>query len=127
MMPWMASAAMALSSVSVVLSSLLLRYFKKPNMRKYDRDVRYRHWLENKSTGIAVHRGIDDASAHRPKTTSILSGIRNSRLSQIVSQSIVAVKHAVMDEKQRATVFLNDERLLGPTTETGIELEMRSL
>ena len=127
MMPWMASAAMALSSVSVVASSLLLRYFKKPSMRKYDRDVRYRQWLENKSTDIVVHRGIDDVPAHRSKTTSILSGIKNSRLSQIVSQSIVAVKHAVMDEKRRATVFFSDERLLGPSKETEIELQVTSL
>ncbi|CAF4349231.1 unnamed protein product, partial [Adineta steineri] len=92
LMPWMASAAMALSSVSVVVSSLLLRYFKKPRMDQFEKDSRYREWSLNKSNGIIVHRGIDNLPLHRSKGTSIISSLRNSRLSQIVGESISAIK-----------------------------------
>ncbi|CAF4930548.1 unnamed protein product [Rotaria sp. Silwood1] len=125
-MPWMASAAMALSSVSVVISSLLLRYFKKPKMNKYERDVRYRQWLLNKSTGIIVHRGIDNLPVNRSKS-SILSSFKNSRLSQIVMESISAVKNAVMEEKKKATLFLNDEQTSNQNNEEEIELQVTAL
>ncbi|XP_045508596.1 copper-transporting ATPase 1 isoform X3 [Colias croceus] len=61
--PWMASAAMAMSSVSVVCSSLLLKTFKKANPQdlrtpEYEQALR----LERSSvpTAIVAHRGLDD-------------------------------------------------------------------
>ena len=122
LMPWMASAAMAISSVSVVVSSLLLRYFKKPTIDQYERSVHYRQWTLDKSNGIVVHRGIDNLPLRR-KTTSIISSIKNSRLSHIVSESISAIKSAVMDEKRKANVFLSDERLPNRHKEEQIELQ----
>ncbi|UJR35789.1 hypothetical protein I4U23_028537 [Adineta vaga] len=127
LMPWMASAAMALSSVSVVVSSLLLRYFKKPTMEKFERDSRYRQWSLNKSVGIVVHRGIDNLPIHRSKATSIISSIKNSLLSQIVTESISAIKNAVMDEKRKATVFFSDERSLNQHKEEEMELQITAL
>jgi Cu+-exporting ATPase len=127
LMPWMASAAMALSSVSVVVSSLLLRYFKKPTMDQYENDVRYRQWSLNKSIGIVVQRGIDDLPIRRSKPTSIISSIKNSRLSQIVAESILAIKSAVMDEKRKATVFFSDERLPDNKREEEMELQVTAL
>lgn len=126
-MPWMASAAMALSSVSVVISSLLLRYFKKPIMDKYEKDNRYRQWFVNKSNGIVVHRGIDNLPIKRSKSTSIISSIKNSRFSLLVSESISAVKNAVMDEKRKATVFFSDERSPNRNKEEEIELQVTAL
>jgi Cu+-exporting ATPase len=126
-MPWMASAAMALSSVSVVVSSLLLRYFKKPTMDTYERDNRYHQWSLNKSNGIVVHRGIDNLPIKRSKSPSILSSIKNSRFSLIVTESISAVKNAVMDEKRKATIFFSDERLPNRNKEEEIELQVTAL
>jgi Cu+-exporting ATPase len=123
----MASAAMALSSVSVVVSSLLLRYFKKPSMDKYERDDRYRQWSLNKAIGIVVHRGIDNLPERRSKGTSIISSIINSRLSHIVTESISAIKNAVMDEKRKATLFFSDERLPNQNKEEEIELQVTAL
>lgn len=59
-MPWMASAAMALSSVSVVVSSLLLRRFKKPKPEEFEKSHSYAQWLTTMSSNIEIHRGIEN-------------------------------------------------------------------
>jgi Cu+-exporting ATPase len=127
LMPWMASAAMALSSVSVVVSSLLLRYFKKPRMDQYEKTSNYRQWFLNKSNDIVVHRGIDNLPLKRSKSTSIISSIKNSRFSLMVTESISAVKNAVMDEKRKATIFFSDERSPNINKEEEIELQITAL
>ncbi|XP_071389195.1 copper-transporting ATPase 2 [Centroberyx affinis] len=56
--PWMGSAAMAASSVSVVLSSLLLRMFKKTSVELYE--MRARGQLRSlRSSQISTHLGLD--------------------------------------------------------------------
>ncbi|XP_070786968.1 copper-transporting ATPase 2 [Enoplosus armatus] len=56
--PWMGSAAMAASSVSVVLSSLLLRTYKKTSLELYE--VRARGQMRSlHSSQISTHLGLD--------------------------------------------------------------------
>uniref|UniRef100_A0A7N8XI26 Copper-transporting ATPase 2 n=1 Tax=Mastacembelus armatus TaxID=205130 RepID=A0A7N8XI26_9TELE len=56
--PWMGSAAMAASSVSVVLSSLLLRMYKKPSVGLYEERVRGQ-MKSLRSFQISTHLGLD--------------------------------------------------------------------
>ncbi|XP_049824335.1 copper-transporting ATPase 1-like isoform X3 [Aethina tumida] len=70
--PWMASAAMALSSVSVVCSSLLLKLWHKPTAI----DLETVDYLASKDNcdvdAISIHRGLDDVEniAQTPTTLS---------------------------------------------------------
>ncbi|XP_075395622.1 copper-transporting ATPase 1 isoform X2 [Tenrec ecaudatus] len=64
--PWMGSAAMAASSVSVVLSSLFLKLYRKPVYENYE--PRTRSQIGQKSPSeISVHVGIDDMSRIFPQ------------------------------------------------------------
>ncbi|XP_026735198.1 copper-transporting ATPase 1 isoform X2 [Trichoplusia ni] len=58
--PWMASAAMAMSSVSVVCSSLLLKTFKKPSIEQL-RSAEYLQSVHLQDLdSVSVHRGLDE-------------------------------------------------------------------
>ncbi|XP_043463393.1 copper-transporting ATPase 1 isoform X3 [Leptopilina heterotoma] len=84
--PWMASAAMALSSVSVVGSSLLLKLYRKPNKTSLE-TVEYLAAMNANTAArtldadaISLHRGLDDTvSIAMRRSTSTISRLFNNR------------------------------------------------
>ncbi|XP_069034897.1 copper-transporting ATPase 2 isoform X2 [Lepisosteus oculatus] len=57
--PWMGSAAMAASSVSVVVSSLLLKLYKKTSVEHYESRAQG-HMKSLSPSEVSVHIGLDD-------------------------------------------------------------------
>jgi P-type Cu+ transporter len=113
--PWMASMAMALSSISVVCSSLMLKWYSKPTFAKLCTSE-YRKFLQMGRPGddkISVQRGIDLNGYTRPNKTlnesakrnpkNILSSIKNSKLGQLFKAS----SYASNKNDNRALLSLN--------------------
>ncbi|CAG7833653.1 unnamed protein product [Allacma fusca] len=84
--PWMGSAAMALSSVSVVCSSILLKLWKKPTREKlstpeYMKALELRNYGTDNFDDISVHRGLDDMGppdfSRFSRASSVISGRLN--------------------------------------------------
>nr|XP_016924022.1 copper-transporting ATPase 1 [Drosophila suzukii] len=87
LLPWMASVAMAASSVSVVCSSLLLKMYRKPTAKTL-RTAEYEAQLAAERAGgseyeldkLSLHRGLDDLPekgrmAFKRSTNSLISRI----------------------------------------------------
>jgi Cu+-exporting ATPase len=83
--PWMASAAMALSSISVVCSSLLLKFYRKPSVKKL-KTADYNRFCKLGLTDeqLSIHRGID--GFERTPTGSILDTFKASKLGQMFNK-----------------------------------------
>ncbi|XP_066439758.1 copper-transporting ATPase 2 isoform X1 [Eleutherodactylus coqui] len=102
--PWMGSAAMAASSVSVVLSSLQLKCYSKPDSDKYEARAQG-HMKPLTPSQISVHVGMDDRRRDIPMTStwdqiSFISQVSSSRNSR---QSSVAG-----DRQDKWSLLLND-------------------
>lgn len=89
--PWMGSAAMALSSVSVVVSSLLLKCYNKPSAEKLE--ARFGNSRRQGSlSDVSVHIGMGDLRRPSPKL-SLLDRIVNYSRASI--NSLRSDKHSL--------------------------------
>ncbi|NWW06217.1 ATP7A ATPase, partial [Oreocharis arfaki] len=96
--PWMGSAAMAASSVSVVLSSLLLKMYQKPSSEKLE--FRARGQLGHKSPSeISVHVGIDESRAGSPKL---------SLMDRIITYSRASINSLFSDKRSVNSIVLSE-------------------
>ncbi|CAL2037623.1 unnamed protein product [Caenorhabditis brenneri] len=99
--PWMAAAAMALSSVSVVSSSLLLKNFRKPTVANLYTPAFKRHqkFLESGGFHVEVHRGLDDSGVFRGHASSKLS-VWSSKVGSLLG-STTSIVSGASAKKQR--------------------------
>ncbi|XP_036867606.2 copper-transporting ATPase 2 isoform X5 [Manis javanica] len=105
--PWMGSAAMAASSVSVVLSSLQLKCYKKPDLQRYQAQAQGRLKPLTPSQ-VSVRVGMDDRRWDSPRATPwdqvsfashvSLSSLRSDRLS----------RHSADDSGDKWSLLLSD-------------------
>lgn len=105
--PWMASAAMALSSISVVCSSLLLKFYKKPSYEKLKTQeyLKYLHMEKLSDDQLSIHRGID--GYEKTPTPSILESFKSIRFSQIFSKD--SSQNKLNDNQGLLNVPLDDD------------------
>ncbi|XP_043927608.1 copper-transporting ATPase 2 [Protopterus annectens] len=85
--PWMGSAAMAASSVSVVVSSLLLKLYKKPDREKVEA-MAHGQMKPLTPSQISVHFGLDDIRRKESPRLSVWDRI--SRVSQVSLSSLTS-------------------------------------
>ncbi|VDN51873.1 unnamed protein product [Dracunculus medinensis] len=99
--PWMAAASMALSSVSVVTSSLLLKTFKKPTNRTLENPEFRRHkaYLASGNVETVVHRGLDDYTIRKVSSRVSLNSIISSINSIFGSQH--SMSHISREDKEQ--------------------------
>ncbi|XP_061454900.1 copper-transporting ATPase 1 isoform X2 [Rhineura floridana] len=96
--PWMGSAAMAASSVSVVLSSLLLKFYKKPSYEKYERHA-HSQMRQKSPSDISVHIGIDETGPRSPKLTLV---------DRIVNYSRASINSLFSDKRSLSSIVLSE-------------------
>uniref|UniRef100_A0A8C7ZW76 P-type Cu(+) transporter n=1 Tax=Oryzias sinensis TaxID=183150 RepID=A0A8C7ZW76_9TELE len=96
--PWMGSAAMALSSVSVVVSSLLLKCYTKPTAEKLEARLGHsKH--QNSLSDISVHIGMGIVRRPSPKL---------SLLDRIVNYSRASINFLRSDKQSLNSLALNE-------------------
>lgn len=107
---------MALSSISVVVSSLLLRYFRKPQMKHYENNA-FRQWCSTMSTDIQIHRGIENvvAISHLTTPTSSRSGT-SSKLSQLLVDAVSTFVKQSFGERSKIKATTTADDTIGLTT-----------
>ncbi|XP_061755705.1 copper-transporting ATPase 1 [Nerophis ophidion] len=96
--PWMGSAAMALSSVSVVVSSLLLKCYTKPSAEKLEAqlgDTRRQGSLSD----VSVHIGMGELRRPSPKL---------SLLDRIVNYSRASINSLRSDKQSLHSLVLSE-------------------
>uniref|UniRef100_A0A2I3HRZ0 Copper-transporting ATPase 2 n=1 Tax=Nomascus leucogenys TaxID=61853 RepID=A0A2I3HRZ0_NOMLE len=103
--PWMGSAAMAASSVSVVLSSL----YKKPDLERYEAQA-HGHMKPLTASQVSVHIGMDDRRRDSPRATpwDQVSYVSQVSLSSLTSDKPSRHSAAADDGGDKWSLLLND-------------------
>ncbi|XP_056418002.1 copper-transporting ATPase 2 [Hyla sarda] len=102
--PWMGSAAMAASSVSVVLSSLQLKCYSKPDLDRYEAGAQGQMKPLTPSQ-ISVHVGMDDRRRDIPMTS---TWDQISYVSQ-VSSSRSLQNSLAGDRQDKCSLLINED------------------
>ncbi|XP_067241092.1 copper-transporting ATPase 1 [Chanodichthys erythropterus] len=106
--PWMGSAAMAASSVSVVLSSLLLKCYTKPTAEKLERRLGVMR-KQSSLSDVSVHIGMGELRRSSPKL-SLLDRIVNYSRASI--NSLRSDKHSMnsmaLSEPDKHSLLVGD-------------------
>ncbi|XP_047611909.1 copper-transporting ATPase 2 isoform X2 [Phacochoerus africanus] len=108
--PWMGSAAMAASSVSVVLSSLQLKCYKKPDLARYEAQAQGR-MRPLSASQVSVHVGMDDRRHDPPPRAAPwdqVSYISQVSLSSLKSDKLSRHSIAADDRGDKWSLLLND-------------------
>ncbi|XP_054520949.2 copper-transporting ATPase 2 isoform X28 [Pan troglodytes] len=106
--PWMGSAAMAASSVSVVLSSLQLKCYKKPDLERYEAQA-HGHMKPLTASQVSVHIGMDDRRRDSPRATpwDQVSYVSQVSLSSLTSDKPSRHSAAADDGGDKWSLLLN--------------------
>ncbi|MBZ3890612.1 Copper-transporting ATPase 2 [Sciurus carolinensis] len=107
--PWMGSAAMAASSVSVVLSSLQLKCYRKPDLERYEAQAHGR-MKPLSASQVSVHVGMDDRRRDSPRATpwDQVSFVSQVSLSSLTSDRLSRHSATVDDGGDKWSLLLND-------------------
>ncbi|KAM6180395.1 copper-transporting ATPase 2 [Erethizon dorsatum] len=107
--PWMGSAAMAASSVSVVLSSLQLKCYRKPDLERYETQAHGR-MKPLSASQVSVHVGMDDRRRDSPRPTpwDQVSYVSQVSLSSLTSDRLSRHSATVDDGGDKWSLLLND-------------------
>ncbi|XP_058526802.1 copper-transporting ATPase 2 isoform X1 [Ochotona princeps] len=108
--PWMGSAAMAASSVSVVLSSLQLKCYKKPDLERYEAQAHGR-MKPLSASQVSVHVGMDDrrrGDSPKPTSWDQVSYVSQVSLSSLTSDRLSRHNPTVNSGGDKWSLLLND-------------------
>uniref|UniRef100_G3T9F9 P-type Cu(+) transporter n=1 Tax=Loxodonta africana TaxID=9785 RepID=G3T9F9_LOXAF len=107
--PWMGSAAMAASSVSVVLSSLQLKCYRKPDLEQYEAQAQGRMKPLTPSQ-VSVHIGMDDRRRDSPWATpwDQVSYVSQVSLSSLTSDRLSRHSAGADDAGDKWSLLLSD-------------------
>jgi len=108
--PWMGSAAMAMSSVSVVCSSLLLKLYRKPTKETletpeylYFKEMTQESRNNSDFDNISIHRGLEDTNIPEPKGSLI-----SANLSKVLN--MMPVSKVLIRNDKSSQPLLDDDK-----------------
>ncbi|KAG8448220.1 hypothetical protein GDO86_015351 [Hymenochirus boettgeri] len=96
--PWMGSAAMAASSVSVVFSSLMLKLYRKPSREK----------LELRAQGQMRQKSVSEISVHIGLMETRRSSTKLDIFDRIVNYSRASLNSFLSDKHSQHSVAINE-------------------